>query len=506
MTKGTSFIATAIDTVNCPPHVGTAYEKILADVFARWRRLNGEQVRFAVGNDEHCQTVADRAAELGLEPMEYCDRMEDEYRECWGRLNISFDTFIRTSSPAHHLAAQEVYRRLRDKGELTEGLFWGLYCVGCEDRKTLDELVDGSCPDHRTIPLKLLSEKNFFFRMSRQGDRLRSLVKEGNFIEPADRAGEILSEIDRGVEDVSISRRGKAWGVPVPDDPEQRFYVWFEALLGLATAAGFPDDPDRFAGTWPPDRYFVGRDIVRFPAVVLPALMMASGLEPPKKLLVHGLVTVKKGGDTVKMSKSLGTAVDPRGVADRVGTDALRYFLLRGARFGQDLEFDEGKVLERARHDLVDGLGSGVNHVFSMVERHLGGRLDGTGSPGPGDAMLKGKALGLADRVAPMMERLEFDGVLEGILDLARAIEGHVEGGSPGPLYYAAESLRILGTLLYPFLPETARRILEQLGQGGRTPSFQEAKTWGYLPADARVGPWRPEPTPGRGLPDRRSE
>jgi methionyl-tRNA synthetase len=494
------FITTAIDYVNSVPHVGTSYEKILADAMARWKRLRGDEVWFLMGNDEHSQNVAQKAAELRLEPRAYCDRMEEKFRETWRKLDVSYDRFIRTTEPAHHRACQEVFRRLQAKGDVRKMLYTGLYCVGCEARKTEADLQNGRCPNHPNSPLQKMEEENHFFLLSKYAEPLRKLISAGGFIEPAFRANEMLSVIDQGLEDISISRRTTTWGVPIPGDPEQVMYVWFDALINYITAAGFPDDPARFARLWPADVHVIGKDITRFHTVIWPAMLMSAGIDPPRKVAVHGFVYVRKGDERYKMSKSLGTVIDPVLIADRWGADPLRNFLLSEVAFGQDGDFAWDAFFNRSNSDLADKLGNLLNRVVSMTERYLGGVFASKGASLPQDAPLREKLGGLAGRVAPLMDRFEFHTALAELWDSVKAVNGHIEASAPwtlhkqgrkdeaaGVLYRSAESLRILAILLSPFIPASSARILEQLGIPETPLRLDAAREWEYIKEGTRV-------------------
>ncbi len=494
------YLTTAIDYVNSVPHVGTSYEKILADAFARWKRLKGDDVFFLMGNDEHSQQVAERAADLGLEPRAYCDEMEKKFRETWTRLDLSFDRFIRTTEEEHARACQEIFRRLQARGDIRKAPYLGLYCVGCEERKTESQLQDGKCPNHPTLALKQVEEENYFFLLSRYAEPVRALIARGDFIDPAFRANEMLQVIDQGLEDISISRRTTRWGVPIPGDPEQVMYVWFDALINYVTAAGFPDDPARFARVWPADLHVIGKDITRFHAVIWPAMLMSAGIEPPRKLAVHGFVYVRKGDQRYKMSKTLGTVIDPNLVAGRFTADALRNFLLSEVAFGQDGDFTWDSFFNRLNSDLADKLGNLLNRVVSMTERYLGGAFASKGAALPQDAALREMVGGLAGRVAPLMDRLEFHTALAEIWKAVAATNGHIEAAAPwklakqgraeevaGVLYRSAEALRILAILLSPFVPSAAGRILEQLGVPGTPLKLEVAEEWEYIRVGTRV-------------------
>ncbi len=494
------FITTAIDYVNSAPHVGTSYEKILADVTARWRRLKGDDVFFLMGNDEHSQQVADRAQENGLTPAAWCDRMEEKFRSTWKKLDLSYDQFIRTSQPAHHRACQEIFRRLRAKGDVYKALHQGLYCVGCEERKTGSQLQDGKCPNHPTTPLKTVAEENYFFRLSKYAEPVRKLIAAGDFIDPPFRANEMLQLIEQGLEDISISRRSTRWGVPIPDDPEQVMYVWFDALVNYITAAGFPDDPERFRRLWPADLHVIGKDITRFHAVIWPAMLLSAELPPPRRLAIHGFVYVRQGDQRFKMSKTLGTVIDPVMIADRFSADALRSFLMAEVAFGKDGDFSWDAFFNRYNSDLADKLGNLLNRVVSMTERYQGGVLAGKGAPLPQDAALKETVGGLGVRIAPLLDRMEFHTALAEIYKAVTAANGHIEACAPwtlakqgkkdevaGVLYRSAEALRILAILLSPFIPPASRRILEQLGIPETPLTFAAATEWERIPEGTRV-------------------
>lgn len=494
------YLTTAIDYVNSAPHVGTAYEKIFADVIARWKRLRGDQVFFVIGNDEHSQQVADRAQEQGLTPLQWCDQMEEKFRTTWNKLNLSYDFFIRTSAPPHHRACQEIFRRLRAKGDITKALYKGLYCVGCEARKTESELVDGRCPNHPSTPLKQMEEENYFFKLSKYAQPVRALIDGTRFIDPSFRVKEMLDVIDAGLEDISISRRTTRWGVPIPDDPDQVMYVWFDALINYITAAGFPDDAARFGTLWPADLHVIGKDITRFHSIIWPAMLLAAGIEPPKRLAVHGFIYVRKGNERFKMSKTLGTVIDPMKVADRFGADALRSFLLSEVAFGQDGDFTWDSFFNRSNSELADKLGNLLNRTVSMTDRYLGGVLDSPGAPLGPDASLRESAGGLADRITPLMERNEFHTALAEIWKTVTATNGHIEATAPwtlskqgkkeevaGVLYRSAEALRIIAVLLAPFIPATSKGILEQLGIPDCPLQLENARAWEYIKPGTRV-------------------
>src|SRR6187399_1347809 len=371
------YLTTAIDYVNSRPHLGTAYEKISADVIARYKRLCGVETHFLMGNDEHSQNVFRRARELGLDPHEYCDRMERVFREVWSKLSVSFDDFIRTTEPRHRAAVQKMAQACYDAGDVYEGHYEGWYCVSCEAFKQEKDLVDGKCPIHLTTP-EWIREKNYFFRLSRyQQPLLDHYAAYPEFIQPEIRRNEILRLVESGLEDISISRAGQSWGIPLPFDPSSVVYVWFDALINYAAAAGYGTDAALLAKWWPADLHVIGKDITRFHCVVWPAMLMSAGLPLPRHVFGHGWVHLKGQ----KMSKSLGTVVDPLEAADHLGPDPLRLYLVKEIPYGGDGDFSWERFEERYNVDLANNLGNLVSRVTAMVERYRGGRLTATPIP-----------------------------------------------------------------------------------------------------------------------------
>src|SRR3954454_13490253 len=368
---GRFYLTTAIDYVNSQPHLGTAYEKITADAIARYKRLAGFDTWFVMGNDEHSQNVFKRAREQGVEPLAYCDVMEREFRGAWDLLNISYDDFIRTTEPRHKAAVQEFVRRLTANGDVYEGFYEGWYCVGCEAFKQEKDLVDGKCPLPGTTP-DWIKEKNHFFRLSAYRDRLiEHFAAHPDFLVPEVRRNEILRLIEGGLEDISVSRAGQSWGIPLPFDPTSVVYVWFDALINYASAVGLGGDQELFQTWWPADLHVIGKDITRFHAVIWPAMLMAAKLPLPRHVFGHGFMTL----NGQRMSKTLGTIVDPIEAADRLGVDPLRLYLVKEVAFGGDGDFSWQRYEERYNVDLANNLGNLVSRVTSMVHRYRGGRV-----------------------------------------------------------------------------------------------------------------------------------
>ncbi len=461
------YLTTAIDYVNSRPHLGQAYEKICADVIARHRRLSGDSVRFVMGNDEHSQNVFKRAKQEGLDPLAYCDQMEGVFRNVWSKLDISFDDFIRTTEPRHRAAVQEMVRRSHARGDIFEGEYEGWYCVSCEEFKPEKVLIEGLCPIHKTKP-EWIKERNYFFRLSAYADRLLTHYREHpEFIEPVSRRNEIESLVRGGLDDISVSRAGQAWGVPLPFDPKSVVYVWYDALINYVSATGFPDAS--FTDWWPANLHVIGKDITRFHCVVWPAMLMSAGLELPGKVFGHGWVTFK--GE--KMSKSLGTGVDPLQATERLGADPLRWYLSREIVWGQDGDFSWELFEKSYNADLANNLGNLVNRVTSMAHRYRGGVLK---SPGRLPELAEEFAR-TAEGYQAAMTAFDLSGGAAAAMALVDGANGLIARREPwklakqgddraldAVLWDASELLRAAAVRLSPFIPTSCGEILRRLG------------------------------------------
>jgi methionyl-tRNA synthetase len=499
------YITTAIDYVNSSPHIGTAYEKIGADTLARFKRLCGLDTFFLMGNDEHSINVQRKAILLNKEPLAYCDMMEEEFKDVWRRLLLSFDNFIRTSSRSHHLAVKEIFQRILARGDIYKGFYKGWYCTSCEAYIKDADLLEGKCPIHQVKP-QWLEEQNYFFALSRYRDQiLKYITQNPDFILPPIRRNEILSMLESGLEDISISRATTKWGIPIPGDTSQVVYVWFDALINYLSGVGFPENPERFQRYWPCDLHVIGKDITRFHCIVWPAMLISAGIPLPRQIYAHGFVYVK--GE--KMSKTKGTAVDPSDIAERYGPDVLRYFLLREIAFDKDGDFSWEKFLQRYNADLANDLGNLLHRTINMVYIYLGGYVKQGTQSEPVDEDLKGHLCSLADRIEPMMNQLEFHNALSEIWGRINYLNTYLEKTSPWSLskmgqterikvvlYNTLESLRILAILLGPFLPSSALKIWEQLGLAEIIDFNQNrlhmAKSWGVFPEGVCVKKGRP--------------
>ena len=468
------YLTTAIDYVNSRPHLGTAYEKVTADVIARYRRLCGLSTHFLMGNDEHSQNVYQRARELGLEPRDYCDRMEQEFRAVWAKLDVSFDDFIRTTEVRHRVAVTTLVQRIAAAGDLYEGEYNGWYCVSCEAFKQDKDLVDGHCPIHRRTP-EWISEKNHFFRLSKYRDRLlEHYAANPLFLQPDVRRNEMLRLLERGLEDISVSRTGQSWGIPLPFDPSSVVYVWFDALINYIAAVGYGTDEARFNAWWPADLHVVGKDITRFHAVVWPAMLMSAGLALPRCVFGHGWVHWQGQ----RMSKSLGTTVDPLEAADRLGPDPLRLYLVKEIAYGQDGDFTWERFEERYNVDLANNFGNLVNRVAVMAHKYREGRLaPATGAP----SALEERATEVVGRYRTAMDAHQLHAGIAAAFDLIDAANEFITRSEPWvlaktparraeldqALFEMAEAVRIAALLLWPAMPASCAEILRRMGQIG---------------------------------------
>jgi methionyl-tRNA synthetase len=467
------YITCAIDYPNSRPHIGTAYEKIAADAIARYKRLAGEDVFFLMGLDEHSQNVERRAQEEGLTPQQFTDRMEQEFRRAWAAVNVRFDDFIRTTEPRHRVAVEAMVARAEASGDFYEGFYKGYYCVSCEAYYQERDLVDGStCPVHETEP-EFREEANVFFRLSAYQERLQAHYDaHPEFVQPDYRRNELLSLLKEGLEDISVSRRSDGWGIPMPGHEGQAVYVWFDALTNYLAATGFPDETDCYKKFWPADVHLVGKDITRFHAIIWPAMLMSAGVPLPKVIFGHGWVLTGGG----RMSKSMGNVMDPVATAERFGADALRYFLLREARFGRDFDFDHERLVARYNHDLANDLGNLLQRTVGMAMKYSDGKLGGLG--GDDVTGLGALATEVEAEYRVAMDAYDLQGGLMAAWKLVSAANLAVDTHKPwelakdpdkaaeldAVLSEIAASLRQLAVFFYPFMPERATTMATNLG------------------------------------------
>jgi methionyl-tRNA synthetase len=467
------YVTTPIYYVNAAPHLGHAYTTIAADVLARHMRQRGEEVFFLTGTDEHGEPVAQAAEKLGTTPRELADRNSVHFRDLTGRINATNDFFIRTTDPEHEAVVAEVIQRIYDAGHVYPGTYEGWYCPRCADFKTEAELEDGNrCPIHR-IELEKEKEDNYFFKLSAFQEPLERLYADrADFVAPQNRYNEALSFIKQGLNDISLSRSRLNWGVPVPWDERQVVYVWFDALLNYYSALSYAREGEDLTGRfWPATVHLIGKDILKFHAVIWPALLMAAGLEVPERIFIHGYLLMEEH----KMSKSLGNVIDPFQVMDVYGTDALRYYVLREVTFGQDGSVSPEGFETRYTTELANEYGNLASRTLAMIERYRDGVVPDAELP----AVLAAEFDGLAEAVSERFDLVDVTGALDEIWQRIRRLNQYVQEEEPWRLakdpdsaelldtvlYAVAEGLRTVSVLLYPFIPESAERLLAALGR-----------------------------------------
>ncbi len=468
------YLTTPIYYVNATPHIGHAYTTIAADIIVRHQRQRGAETFFLTGVDEHATKVFRVAEAEGLGPQEYVDRIAEVWRELPGRVGAEPDFFIRTSDEGHKRFVRDFLQRIYDNGDVYEGVYAGLYCVGCEAFKAESDLVDGKCPDHGDV--EYIEEKNYFFRLSAYEDRLLALYKERpDFVLPRFRANEARSFIEQGLQDFSISRAGQPWGIPLPWDEDHVAYVWADALVNYLSALTYArPGTDLVPELWPAARHVMAKDILRFHCVYWPAMLMSAGYDVPQQIFVHGYLLM----DDTKISKSLGNVIDPLPLADVYGSDAVRFWAIRSASFGQDGTASIDSLQERYERELGNDLGNLLSRTTAMIAQYR----DGAVAQRDGNA-LADHLNALHTRVPSRFDDWEVTGALDAIWEVVRELNRHVERSKPWELakdasrsdeldqvlYDLADGLRSVAVALYSFVPVTASAILAALGQPSDT-------------------------------------
>jgi len=471
----TFYVTTPIYYVNDKPHIGHAYTTLACDVLARFKRLDGFDVKFLTGTDEHGQKVEKSAEAAGVTPQQLADLNSANFRELAARLNCSNDDFIRTTEPRHVAACQDLWRRLVERGEITLGQYEGWYSVRDEAFYGEDDLVAGSNGQKLAptgAPVEWVKEPSYFFRLSQWQDRLLAFYEANpDFIGPASRRNEVISFVKGGLQDLSVSRTSFSWGIPVPNDPAHIMYVWLDALTNYLTATGYPDESGGFARYWPADLHMVGKDIVRFHAVYWPAFLMAAGLAPPKRVFAHGWWT----NEGQKISKSVGNVIDPGMLIDRYGLDPVRYFLLREVPFGNDGDFSHRAMINRVNSELANDYGNLAQRVLSMIAKNCAAQVPARGATTAEDDEMLAAAYGLPAKLRDTMDRQVFHDSLEAIWMVIRAANGYVDRQAPwalkksdpprmaNVLWVLAETLRCLGLSTLAFMPDSSGKLLDQL-------------------------------------------
>jgi methionyl-tRNA synthetase len=467
------YITTAIDYVNQRPHLGTAYEKIGADCMARYKRLSGFDVRFLMGNDEHSTNVEREARSRGLDPLEYCRMMSKEFQGTWKALDISYDDFIHTTEERHVRAVRELFERIHRNGYIYRGKYEGFYCESCEEFIVEKDLVDGLCPRHK-LPPKRISEENWFFALSRfQEPLLKHFADNPGFVRPQIRLNEVANVVKGGLEDVSISRAGKVWGIPLPIDETHVIYVWFDALTNYISALGFGGaDGSLFDRYWPADVHVIGKDITRFHCIIWPAMLMAGGVAPPRSVFAHGFISL--AGE--KMSKTRGNIIDPMRMAEVFGADALRYLLLREVPFDRDGDVTIEVFLNRYNADLANDIGNLFSRTVTMISKYLEGSV-GEGPLGAAHELYEELERSI-EAYRAHMDRMEFSRALGAYWAVIQRANRFIEEKRPWDLAKDPANrgelqemfrellavLRASAVVLAPFMPAKTAEMRAQLG------------------------------------------
>ena len=497
----TFYITTPIYYPSDKLHIGHSYTTVACDALARFKRMQGYDVMFLTGTDEHGQKIEDKAKAAGKTPKEFLDNIVEGPQgilDLWKLMNISNDRFIRTTDDYHCQSIQKIFRKMYDKGDIYKGTYKGKYCKPCESFWTESQLVDGKCPDCGREVMDA-EEEAYFFRLSKYADRVRHLLEDTDFLQPRSRVNEMVNNfIKPGLEDLCVSRTSFSWGIPVDFDPGHVVYVWVDALFNYTTALGFMNDRyhdyDKY---WPADVHFVGKEIVRFHSIIWPAMLMSMDMPLPKHVYGHGWLVMDGG----KMSKSKGNVVDPYVLAERFGVDALRFFLLRTFPFGSDGNFSNELLIQTINMDLANDLGNLVSRTTAMVEKYFGGTLPAERENSDADCDLKTMASTLRDRYEAEMERFQFQNALEQVFRTIQRANKYIDENAPWTLakdpanrarlatvmYNLLETVRICAVLLTPFIPDSAEKIFDQIGACPCCRTWEKANVWGSLRPDVTV-------------------
>ncbi len=491
------YITTPIYYPSGNPHIGHCYTTVACDSIARYKRMQGYDVMFLTGTDEHGQKIEEKAKDKGITPKQYVDEIVEIFKKLWDYMNIDYDRYIRTTDDYHVESVQKIFKALYDKGYIYKGEYSGKYCTPCESFWTDSQLVDGKCPEcgREVIEAK---EEAYFFRMSDFADRIEELLTQTDFLQPKTRAVELVNNfIKPGLEDLCVSRTSFTWGVPVTFDEKHVVYVWIDALSNYITALGYENNAyDDFAKYWPADTHMVAKDIMRFHAIIWPAMLMALELPLPKHLAVHGWITF----NGQKMSKSLGNVVDPFVLGERYGADAIRYHILREMALGADSSFSNEIMINRINSDLANGLGNLVSRTVAMIDKYFGGTLPVERESGEFDDDLMNTALSLKANVDEYIDKTQINNALAEIFKVVSRANKYIDETTPWVLgkdetkrarlatvlYNLLESIRIASTLLSAFMPTTMPKVFEQIGASDFA-TYENVDKWNVLPADTTV-------------------
>ncbi len=492
------YITTPIYYPSGNPHIGHCYTTTACDSIARYKRMQGYDVMFLTGTDEHGQKIEQKAAEKGITPKQYVDEIVEIFKKLWDCMNISYDRYIRTTDDYHVEAVQKIFKDLYDRGYIYKGEYKGKYCTPCESFWTESQLVEGKCPDCGR-PVTDAKEEAYFLKMSPFADRIEKLLTETDYLRPKTRAVELVNNfIKPGLEDLCVSRTSFKWGIPVTFDEKHVVYVWIDALSNYITALGYDNeaysDYDKF---WPADVHMVAKDIMRFHAIIWPAMLMALELPLPKHLAVHGWITF----DGKKMGKSLGNVVDPFMLSERYGADAIRYHIMREMALGADSSFSNEIMINRINSDLANGLGNLVSRTVAMVEKYFGGTLPAEREAGDFDEELINAAVSLSDAVDEYVDKTQLNNALAEIFKVVSRANKYIDETTPWilakdegkrirlatVLYNLLDTIRIISTLLSAFMPTTMPKIWDQIGAAENSVSYDNVSRFGVLPAALTV-------------------